>query len=151
MSNTSLISTRNPARILMIEDNPADVSLLRYALDQQDDIYSLDVLRDGAEAIEFIRSQRSHNSSIDPCVMTLDLHLPKHDGTAVLRAIAETPSLSNLRVVVLTNLASPQEEREALGFDIRLYRVKPAELDGWVSLAAEILAICKESALVPEI
>ena len=141
----------NPARILMIEDNPADVALLRYALDQHDEPYLLEVLRDGAEAIEFIRAQRGHSSSVDPCVMTLDLHLPKHDGATVLRAIRETPALSNLRVVVLTNLASPQEEREAMAFDIRLYRVKPAELDGWVSLAAELFAICKESALVPEL
>jgi CheY-like chemotaxis protein len=78
----------------------------------------------------------------------LDLHLPKHDGAAVLKAIREEPTLAHIHVVALTSLASPTEEMEVRNLGIRLYRAKPTDLDDWIRLAAEILEICANGAEV---
>jgi CheY-like chemotaxis protein len=134
---------RNPARILLVEDNPGDILLLRLALAQHEPDYILETLRDGAEAIRFVH-KRWHSSEPEPCVIVLDWHLPKHDGNSVLRSIREAPGLSNVHVIALTSLASPKDETEILRLGVRLYRSKPSDLDGWHTLAGEILEICRE-------
>jgi CheY-like chemotaxis protein len=135
----------NPARILIVEDNPADVYLLRHALDQHGEDYLLEVLQDGEEAIRFIEHYRISVSEPEPCVIILDLHLPKHDGPAVLHAIRREPVLAHVQVVALSSLAAPQDETKILELGVRLYRTKPAELDDWIVLAGLILEICREN------
>jgi two-component system response regulator len=140
--------TVSPARILVIEDNQADVFLLRHAFDEHGEDYQLEVLRDGAEAIEFVGQQRTLTSDPNPCAIVLDLHLPKHDGAAVLKAIRQEPTLAHIHVVALTSFASPAEEAEVRNLGIRLYRAKPTDLDEWINLAGEILELCRDAAEV---
>ena len=132
------------AKIVMVEDNSADVFLLRHALDQHQDKYMLEVLRDGEEAIDFVNRQRHAGPHAEPCVIVLDLHLPKHDGAVVLKVIKEEPALALVNVVALTTLASPKDEQEVRDLGVRLYRAKPTLVDEWIKLAGEILAICRE-------
>jgi two-component system, chemotaxis family, response regulator Rcp1 len=134
----------NPAKILVIEDSSADVFLLRHALNQCGEEYVLEVLRDGAEAIEFVNLQRTAGAQEEPCVIVLDLHLPKHDGPAVLKAIRQAPVLAHVQVVALTNLASPRDEQAIRELGVRLYKAKPMQLEEWIELAGEILEICRE-------
>jgi len=136
-----------PPKILVIEDNPADVTLLRYGLDQQGEEYELELLLDGAAAVSFVDEHRAGRRDPDPCVILLDLHLPKYDGMEVLRAIKRAPVLAHIRVVVMTGCASPNEEADILALGA-ICRQKPSELSRCLELAAEILAICKGS--VPE-
>jgi chemotaxis family two-component system response regulator Rcp1 len=134
-----------PARILIIEDNPADVRLLRYALDQQGDPYILEVFRDGEQAITFVREQQTvADVQPEPCAIILDLHLPKYDGFAVLRAIKTDSVLAGVHVIAVTGLVTPQEESEVRAMGVRLYRTKPLELDEWIELGREIFEICGE-------
>jgi CheY-like chemotaxis protein len=135
----------NPARILIVEDNPADVYLLRHALDQHGEDYLLEALQDGEEAIRFVKQQHTAAAELEPCVIVLDLHLPKHDGPAVLQAIRCEPSLAHVQVVALSTLAAPQDENQVRDLGVRLYRTKPTELDDWITLAGQILEICRES------
>jgi len=134
----------DPARIVIVEDSPADVLLLRHALDQHRDPYELEVLKDGAEALAFVASQRHSNPEPPPCVIVLDLHLPKHDGLAVLTALKNEPALSYIRVVALSSFASPRDEAEVHSLGVRMYCEKPGDLDGWIGLAHDILKICRE-------
>jgi CheY-like chemotaxis protein len=140
------LSSKNPspAKIVMVEDNAADVFLLRHALDQHPEKYILEVLRDGEEAIEFVTRHRSAGRNAEPCVIVLDLHLPKHDGTAVLKVIKQEPVLAMVHVVALTTLASPKDEQEVRELGVRLYRAKPTLVEEWIKLAGEILEICRE-------
>jgi CheY-like chemotaxis protein len=132
----------SPAKILVIEDNSADVFMLRHALDQHGEEYVLEVLRDGEEAIEFVNLQRTAEVNDEPCVIVLDLHLPKHDGAAVLRAIRQEPVLAHVGVVALTTIASPRDEHEVRDLGVRLYKAKPSLIDDWIELARQILEIC---------
>jgi CheY-like chemotaxis protein len=138
------VKSPSPARIVVVEDNSADVFLLRHALDQHQDPYVLEVLRDGEEAIEFVNRHRSLGAEAEPCVIVLDLHLPKHDGTVVLKVIKQEPALAFVHVVALTTLASPRDEQEVRALGVRLYRAKPTLVEEWIQLAGEILTICHE-------
>jgi two-component system response regulator len=133
----------HPAQILVIEDNPGDIRMLRYALDQHERPYELQVLSDGEQALEFVQRQRPGSSPERPCVIVLDLHLPKHRGMEVLRAIHEVPAISHVGVVVLTSFGDPLEAQQALDLGARIYRTKPLDLDEWVAIAGEILAVCR--------
>lgn len=136
--------THHPARILIIEDNPADVTLLRVGLDQQGEKYQIEVLRDGAEALDFVHRQRIEPEAHRPCVIVMDMHLPKHDGPAVIKAIRQTPALEHIQIVVLTGIAAPKDEAEVKRLGISLYQTKPIHLDDWLALAGQILEICRD-------
>jgi CheY-like chemotaxis protein len=133
---------QKPARIVIIEDDETEIWLLRQALDQIGEEYVLEVLRDGEEGLQFVQHQRKPDAEPEPCVIVLDLHLPKYDGAAVLQAIREEPVLSHVRVIVVTTLASPREEVEVRNLGVRLYRVKPRTLSDYSVMAQEILDIC---------
>lgn len=129
-------------KILMIEDNPADVVLWRLGLDRCGEEYRLEILPDGEAALEFVRAHRAGLQKPEPCVILLDLHLPKHNGMEVLRAIKDAPALAHIQIVVWTSVASPADLREVerLG---AICRQKPLGLAEFEQLALEVLAICK--------
>ena len=139
--------TQHPAHIVIIDDNPSDVYLLRYALNQLHEQYELEILRDGEAALQFVQWHRTQADEPRPCVIVLDLHLPRYDGLSVLRAIKKEPVLAHIHVVILTAQASPEEEFEMLKLGVSLYRAKPTNLDELAAVAAEILDICKQPAL----
>ena|SRR5580700_11177258 len=138
------MSKPKPAKILIIEDNPADVVLLRHALNHQGEPYDLELLSDGEMALRFVDEHRTGKREPHPCVIVLDLHLPICDGIAVLKAIRQSPALTHIHVVALSGFANPQEEAAILALG-GLYRQKPFVLFQCLELAAEILAICKGS------
>jgi CheY-like chemotaxis protein len=132
------------ARILVIEDNSSDIFLLRRALiATHGEDFDLEIEGDGERALQMIDARYGHPDS-HPCVILLDLHLPKHDGLEILRAIRQNPVLSETRVVVTTNAASPIEAAELRAMGIG-YRTKPANLAEFGQLAADLIAICKGS------
>jgi chemotaxis family two-component system response regulator Rcp1 len=134
-------------RIVLIEDNPNDVFFLRNALDELGEKYQLDVLRDGEQALKFIDDYRTNFREPEPCVIVLDLHLPKLDGITVLKAIRRDSLLAHVRVAVVTTIASPQDEAQLIDFDVSLFRMKPTQLDEFSKLAEEILALCRADSL----
>jgi CheY-like chemotaxis protein len=133
-----------PARILVIEDNEGDIQLLRFALDQQKEDYELEILRDGEEALRFVHENRTGVREPEPCVILLDLHLPRYDGIAILQAIRETPPLEHIQIVVLSGQADPRQKAEMASHGA-FYRRKPSTLSELSELAAEIFVICRKS------
>lgn len=92
----------------------------------------------------FVQAQRTLAAEPEPCVIVLDLNLPKQDGKAVLRAIKES-ALAHVNVVALSGFVTPRDEMEIQMLGARSYRAKPMKLDEWIALAAEIMAICRDS------
>jgi two-component system response regulator len=135
---------KSPHRIVIIEDNPADTVLLRHALDEQGEPYILEVLTDGESALKFIRDH-CRNCRPEPCLIVLDLHLPRYDGATVLRAIRSEPEMARVSVVVLTSTASPEEKAEVIALGIQAYRMKPMSYDQTLELARELIGICNQS------
>jgi two-component system, response regulator len=129
-------------KILVIEDCPADIALLRIAFDSQGQEYDLDVLHDGEEALRFIHEHRTGIRAPEPCVIVLDISLPKHDGMEVLKALRRDPALYHIHVVVWSSFANPKQAAEVEKFGV-LHRTKPTKLQEAFDLGAEILALCK--------
>ena len=118
--------------ILLVEDNPNDEELTLYALRKINIINQIQVVRDGAEALEYIFctgafADRKINDP--PKVVLLDLKLPKVDGLEVLERIKTDARTRTIPVVVLT---SSQEERdivESYQLGVNSYIVKPVDFE----------------------
>jgi two-component system, response regulator len=110
--------------ILLVEDNPNDAELAQRALRKTNLGARLALARDGAEALDYLLSDRPK-----PKVIFLDLKLPKIDGIEVLRRTRADDRIRSIPVVVLT---SSQEERdivECYKLGVNSYVVKPVEFD----------------------
>jgi two-component system response regulator len=103
--------TENPVEILLVEDNPNDVELTLHALKKDNLTNHIEIVRDGAEALEFIfcTGRYAERSTESPEVILLDLKLPLVDGLEVLRRVKADPHTRMIPVVVLT---SSSEERD---------------------------------------
>jgi CheY-like chemotaxis protein len=132
-----------PAQILVIDDNHGEVQELRDALTECGEPYELSVLQDGEAALRFVADHRSGLRRPEPCVIVLDLNLPKHDALAVLAAIRSEPALSHIRVLVVSTLAVPETQAllRAMG---GLYRERPRDLPGLHDMAVQLLALCNK-------
>lgn len=125
---------------MIVDDNPADVMILQQALRACGHEYTFDVFNDSGRALEFVQSY-VRDGKTDPCLIVLDLNLPACDGTAILRAIRAS-QLRNTEVVVLTNLATPSQQRELLALGVVDYRTKPMDWNEVLDLARELLQFC---------
>jgi CheY-like chemotaxis protein len=80
-----------PIRVLLVEDNPADVEIATRALNKSKLLHELDVVRDGQEALDYLFHEGGHatNPPPSPDIILLDLNLPKVHGIEVLRRVRE--------------------------------------------------------------
>ena len=99
--------------ILLVEDNPKDIELTLAALEQSQLANEVVVVRDGAEALDFLYRRGAHDArnTMDPAVVLLDLKLPKVDGLEVLKRIRANERTKLVPVVILT---SSREEVDLL-------------------------------------
>jgi CheY-like chemotaxis protein len=136
-------TAEKPAQILVIDDNRGEVQELRGALTECGEPYELSVLRDGEAALRFVADHRSGLRQPEPCVIVLDLNLPKHDALAVLAAIRAEPALSHIRVLVVSTLAVPETQAllRAMG---GLYRERPRDFAGLLDMAVQLLSLCNK-------
>ena len=126
--------------ILLVEDNPDDEALTLRAFSKNNIGNRIVVVRDGAEALDWLykRGQHQGRSEPDPQVILLDLKLPKVDGLEVLRQIREDPRTKLLPVVILT---SSKEESDLLrGYELRAnsYIRKPVDFARFVESVREL-------------
>jgi CheY-like chemotaxis protein len=131
-------------RILVIEDNPADVALLRLALESADVDCELTVIEDGAEALEFIRQLESSLPNSMPDLTILDLNLPKIDGFEILQAMRADKIFAGAPVAVLSSSSSPRERARIDVFQVRQYITKPADLDEFMKIGLIVKSLLAE-------
>ena len=124
--------------VVMFENNDADAFLWREFFDSAAQPYQMEVVSDGEEALRFVRDFPGSGKSI-PSMFLVDLNLPMHDGLEVLRAIRETPALSNVPVAVLTGAITSHQQAALAELSPRFIRIKPILLDDFKNLAQEIL------------
>jgi CheY-like chemotaxis protein len=136
-------TTEVPAQILVIDDNHGEVQELRGALTKCGEPYELSVLQNGEAALRFVAEHRWGLRQPEPCVIVLDLNLPKHDALAVLAAIRSEPALSHIKVLVLSTLAVPETQAllRAMG---GLHQERPRDLPGLLHMAVRLLALCNK-------
>ena len=126
-----------PVRILIIDDNPGDVGLLKEALRDECPDCEIEHLDDGERAVEYLLRRGAHAERPTPELVILDLNMPKLDGHEVLRVVHSTPELSRVSVTVLSSSVHEMERAASLK-PSHLFE-KPFDLDAFLGVAREIL------------
>lgn len=119
-----------PVEILLVEDNPADVELTLHVLKKNKLANRVKVVRDGAEALDFIfgaGADPSRGLENVPGVVLLDLKLPKVDGLEVLAKIKADPRTKRIPVVVLTSSREDHDLFLSYELGVNSYIVKPVD------------------------
>jgi CheY-like chemotaxis protein len=121
-------------QILFAEDNPKDVELTLEALADNNLANRVEVVRDGVEAMEYLRREGKYKlrSPGNPAVAILDIKMPRMDGLEVLRAIRSDPALKMIPVVMLTSSREEQDLIRSYELGINAYVVKPVKFSEFI-------------------
>jgi CheY-like chemotaxis protein len=135
--NTEKVKFRN---ILLVEDDPQDVELTLEALEEHHLANKVTVVRDGAEALDYLfcRGKFINRTGGNPIVVLLDNKMPKVSGLEVLKTIKADEQLKNIPVVVLT---SSRETSDLTGFyeyGVNAYVVKPVDFSEFVEAVKKL-------------
>ena len=120
-----------PRDILIIEDNPADVRLIREVLRDLNPPVAIHVAGESEEALRFLRREGAHQRAPMPRIIFLDFNLPKADARELLRTIKTDRDLCVIPVAVLTTSDAERDIREAYELHANCYLRKPLDLDGF--------------------
>ena len=115
-------------KILLVEDNPADVRLTQEAIQRSELVSQLDVVKDGVEAIKFLQKFKKDSSGDHPDLILLDLNLPKMSGLEVLKEIKEDEDLKRIPVVVLTISSNEEDLLKAYNLHANCFINKPLNI-----------------------
>jgi len=115
--------------ILLVEDNPKDAELTMAALARCQLLNDVTHVRDGVEALEYLRCQGRYEGAMHggPVVVLLDLKLPKLNGLEVLKEIRSDRALSSTPVVMLTSSREEQDLLRSYELGVNAFVVKPVD------------------------
>ncbi len=120
--------------ILLAEDNPGDVYLVKEALREHGLEFNLHVIDDGEIACNFIDAVAADPATPAPDLVLLDVNLPKRVGHDVLDRMRSSPRLQNVPVILLTSSESPRDKDRAESLGANAYFHKSTTLDEFMEL-----------------
>ena len=124
--------------IIIVEDNPNDAELVMRVFKKNNLADKFVVLKDGAEAIEYLFSEGGLPGNVLPKVILLDLKLPKVDGIEVLRRLKSEEKTKNIPVVVLTSSTEQRDLKDAYRLGVNSYVAKPIKYDEFSKAVSEL-------------
>lgn len=126
--------------ILLVEDNPNDLELTLIALEKSQLANEVVILRDGAEALEYLERRGPFATRLpgNPAVILLDLKLPKVDGLEVLHHVRNSDQLKSTPVVMLTSSKEEQDLIRSYALGVNAYVVKPVDFQEFVRAISEL-------------
>ena len=139
-----------PLEILLVEDNPGDIRLIKEILKEGRINNNLNITEDGEEAMEFLRKEGEFANSPRPDLILLDLNLPKKDGREVLEEIKEDENLRRIPVVVLTTSKAEKDILKSYDMHANSYITKPVDFDQFIKVIKSIEDFWLEVVKLPE-
>jgi chemotaxis family two-component system response regulator Rcp1 len=133
-----MVDENRPVEILLVEDNPGDERLTREALKEGKVYSNLHWVKDGVEAMEFLRRQGKYKDVPRPDIILLDLNLPKKDGREVLHDIKNDDALKRIPVVVLTTSKAEEDVLRTYNLHANCYVTKPVDLEKFIVVVKSI-------------
>jgi two-component system, chemotaxis family, response regulator Rcp1 len=127
-----------PVEILLVEDNPADVRLISETFKDFKSRNVINFVKDGAEAMDFLRKRGAYAGMPVPDIIILDLNLPKKTGFEILEEIKKDPGLKQIPVVVLSTSDSDNDIAKAYQLQAACYVTKPVGLDDFIKAVKNI-------------
>jgi len=135
------MASGNALEILLVEDNPRDVELTLRAFKKHHLVNKVHVVRDGAEALDYLFATGAYNhrnGEDHPKVVLLDLKLPKVDGLEVLRQVKSDERTKTIPVVVLTSSREEKDVLESYKLGVNSYITKPVDFDKFLDAVGEL-------------
>jgi CheY-like chemotaxis protein len=124
--------------VLLVEDDPGDVMLIREAFEDHKVGNALSVVSDGVEAMAFLRREGDHADAPRPDLILLDLNLPRKDGSEVLAEIKADPDLAVIPVVVLTTSEAEEDIIRSYKLHANAYVTKPVDFEQFSRIVHQI-------------
>jgi chemotaxis family two-component system response regulator Rcp1 len=136
-------------RILIAEDNPADVYLINEALKRQLFAYRLETADNGEEMLNRIAKIDQDPSQSCPDIFLLDLNLPRRSGDEILARIRKSSRCAHVPVIVITSSDSPQDRAKVRELGASFYFRKPADLERFMAIGGIVRQFLEGEARVP--
>jgi chemotaxis family two-component system response regulator Rcp1 len=131
------MKTQKP-QILLVEDNPADANLVEEAIAEAALEVGFQVLRDGAQAIDFINRIDANPTEPGPDIILLDLNLPKVSGEEVLKHVRLSPACGTALVLIVSSSDARADRERAMALGATDYFRKPSNFDQYMQLGPKI-------------
>ena len=128
-------------RVLIVEDNPADVYLIKSALAEHSIDADFEVVADGERARSTV-SEFHAGTQLWPSLVLLDINLPKIDGLELLQRLASAPC----PIIVMSSSQSPSDRQQAMNNGASHYFWKPTDLDGFLKLGEIVSSLLTQKA-----
>ena len=119
----------HPFNILLVEDNPGDVALLKIALKKNAEQFHLEVACDGEKALQMLSHQGPYTQMTNPDLILLDLNLPKLSGHEVLEKVKNAETLKHIPIVIFTSSDYEKDIKKTYQLHGNAYIIKPKNLD----------------------
>jgi CheY-like chemotaxis protein len=136
-------------KILIVEDSPSDVRLIREALRDSEFVVHLSVCKDGVEALEYLERSKTSQAGL-PDLILLDLNLPLKTGHEVLTEIKRDARLKKIPVVIMTSSADEKDLAAAYDLNANCYIRKPLDLPEYVRVVRAIEDFWLTTVTLPE-
>jgi CheY-like chemotaxis protein len=141
---------RRPITILLVEDNPGDVRLVQEIFKEGRLNNHLEVVRDGVQAMQYLKRRGAYAVAVRPGLILLDLNLPKKNGIEVLMEIKSDPNLRKIPVVVLTASKAEEDILKAYNSHANCYLTKPIDLNDFLEVVQAIKSFWLSIVQLPE-
>ena len=128
MENLSVVD------VLLVEDDPGDVVLIKEAFEYNKVHNALHVVSDGVQALDFLYRRDGHENAPRPDLVLLDLNLPRKDGREVLEEVKADPDLRTIPIVVLTTSEAEEDILRSYDLHANAYVTKPVDFDRFIEV-----------------
>jgi CheY-like chemotaxis protein len=133
-----MVEKNQPIDILLVEDNPGDERLTREALKEGKVYSNLHWVKDGVEAMAFLRREGKYAAAPRPEIILLDLNLPRKDGREVLEEVKADDRLRRIPVVILTTSKAEEDVLRTYNLHANCFVTKPVDLDKFMVVVKSI-------------
>jgi CheY-like chemotaxis protein len=124
--------------ILLVEDNPGDVRLVREVFKEGKVRNNLSWAEDGVEAMAFLHREGKYAGAPRPDLILLDLNLPQKDGRQVLTEVKSDPSLNMIPVVILTSSKAEEDICRSYSLHANCFITKPVDFEQFMNVVQQI-------------
>jgi two-component system, chemotaxis family, response regulator Rcp1 len=131
-------------RLLVAEDNPTDVLLLKEAIEAYHVPIALYIVDDGAKALDFILKSEHDPEAPAAEIVLLDLNLPRRSGLEVLRRVRQSEKFKNVRVIVFTSSDSLSDRANVAALGVTRYFRKPSDYEEFLQIGKILQEVCEE-------
>lgn len=145
---------RSPQRknleLLLVEDNPADILLLKEILAEAEVALELRLVNDGEAALAYLRREGLYTAASRPDLIMLDLNLPGLGGRQVLKEIKEDPALGAIPVIILSTSQSEEDIVDCYRLHANCYISKPVSLEEFIEVIRSIESFWFRTVKLPD-